>query len=78
MGVEPFLIIVGYREPLFGGYLQLTCLPPLHELVRYGTPFLRSGGTHNHLILVLIDDDLAHLWDELGYGVVRHPPPIGH
>ncbi len=41
---------------------------PLREFVRGdGTPFLRSGGTLHHLILVLIDDGLAHFWDEQGY-----------
>ena len=52
--------------------------PPLREFVRYGTPFFRSGGTLHHLIIVLIDDGLAHLWDEEGYCIVMHPPPIGH
>ena len=32
----------------------------------------------HHIILVLIDDGLAHFWDEQGYGRERHPPPIGH
>ena len=55
-------------------------VPPLHELVSYGTPSVRSAGTLHHLILVglLVDDGLAHLWDEQSYGVVRHPPPIAH
>ena len=52
---------------------------PLREFVRGdGTPFLRSDGALHHLILVLIIDGLSHVWDEQGYGIVRHPPPIGH
>ena len=53
-------------------------VPPLREFARYGAPFFNSGGTLHHLILILIDDDLAHFWDEQGYGIVRDPPPIGH
>ena len=30
------------------------------------------------LVVVLIDDGLAHFWDEQGCGIVRHPPDIGH
>jgi len=79
-----------YRETLFGGYLQLTCLPStaphhkhrevprLHELVSYGTPSVRSGRTLHHLILVLNDDGLAHFWNEQRHGVVRHLSPTGH